>query len=189
MQNPTNQGGEWEHVPSSDFSAGSAPASNVYASSGSGYPPPNDPNYPPPPPQGGGYPPQGGGGYPPPQGGPPQGDGLSPTAAAAIAYITIIPAIIFLVMDPYKRMALVRFHSLQCLFFAGAWIVVDILAAIILHILSHIPVLGCVVILIWPLIGLFFLIVWILCIFKASKGEYFKLPVIGDLALKMSQQV
>ena len=186
MENPSN-GGEWQHVPSSDSSAGSAPASNVYASSGSGYPPPNDPNYPPPPPpQGGGYPPPQGG---PPQGGPPPGDGLSPTAAAAIAYITIIPAIIFLVMDPYKRIALVRFHSLQCLFLAGAWIVVDIVAAIILHILSHIPVLGCVVILIWPLIGLAFLIVWILCIFKASKGEYFKLPLIGDLALKASQQV
>ena len=182
MENSTNQGGEWQQVPGSDSSAGSTPGSNVYASSGSGYPPPNDPNYPPPPP------PQGGG-YPPPQGGPPPNDGLSPTAAAAIAYITIIPAIIFLVMDPYKRIALVRFHSLQCLFFSGAVIVIDIVAVIILHILSHIPVLGCVVILIWPLIGLFFLIVWILCIFKASKGEYFKLPVIGDMALKMSQQV
>jgi uncharacterized membrane protein len=183
MENPSN-GGEWQHVPSSDLSAGSAPASNVYASSGSGYPPPNDPNYPPP--QGGGYPPPQGG---PPQGGPPPGDGLSPTAAAALAYVTIIPAIIFLVMDPYKRIALVRFHSLQCLFFAAAAFVIDIVAVIILHILSHIPVLGCAVILLWPLIGLAYLGAWILCVFKASKGEYFKLPIIGDLALKMSQQV
>ena len=92
-------------------------------------------------------------------------------------------------MDPYKRIALVRFHSLQCLFFAAAAFVIDIVAVIILHILSHIPVLGCAVILLWPLIGLAYLGAWILCVFKASKGEYFKLPIIGDLALKMSQQV
>jgi uncharacterized membrane protein len=182
MENPTNQGGEWQHVPSSDSSAESAPASNVYASQGSGYPPPNDPGYPPPPPQGGGYPP------PPPQGGPPQGDGLSPTAAAAISYITIIPAIIFLVIDPYKRIALVRFHSFQCLFFHLAIFVLNILAGIVLVVLSHIPVLGCVVMLIWPLISLLYLVLLILCIIKASRGEYFKLPIIGDLALKTSQQ-
>jgi len=185
MQNPTNQGGEWEHVPNSDFSAGSAPASNVYASSGSGYPPPNDPNYPPP--QGGGYPPPGGG-YPPPQGGPPQGDGLSPTAAAAIAYITIIPAIIFLVVDPYKRMPLVRFHSLQCLFLAAAIFVLEVIF-FIFRLFIHIPFLGCGIALAGMVIWLGILAIWILCVFKASKGEYFKLPVIGDMALKMSQQV
>jgi uncharacterized membrane protein len=178
MENSTNQGGEWQHVPGSDSNAESTPASNVYASSGSGYPPPNNPNYPPPQ----------GGGYPPPQGGPPQGEGLSPTAAAAISYITIIPAIIFLVLDPYRRMALVRFHSFQCLFFHVAIFVINILAGILLFVLSHVPFLGCVVILIWPLIGLLYLAALILCILKASKGEYFKLPVIGDLALRISQQ-
>jgi uncharacterized membrane protein len=29
-----------------------------------------------------------------------------------------------------------------------------------------------------------FFIVWLLCILKASKGEYFKLPLIGDFAAK-----
>ena len=39
--------------------------------------------------------------------------GISENAAAAISYITIIPAIIFLVLEPYNRMPLVRFHSIQ----------------------------------------------------------------------------
>jgi hypothetical protein len=39
--------------------------------------------------------------------------GLSENAAAAIAYLTIIPAIIFLVLEPYNKMPLVRFHSWQ----------------------------------------------------------------------------
>jgi uncharacterized membrane protein len=33
-----------------------------------------------------------------------------------------------------------------------------------------------------PLVGLVALIVWILLMVKAYKGEYYKLPVIGDMA-------
>src|ERR1035441_4827570 len=35
--------------------------------------------------------------------------GLSTNSAAALAYVTIIPAIIFLIVDPYKKIPLVRF--------------------------------------------------------------------------------
>jgi len=34
-----------------------------------------------------------------------------------VAYITIIPAIIFLVMEPYNKNKFVRFHAFQSLFF------------------------------------------------------------------------
>ena len=47
---------------------------------------------------------------------PVQQGGLSETAAGAIAYITIIPAIIFLVMEPYNRSSFIRFHSWQSIF-------------------------------------------------------------------------
>src|SRR5277367_4314131 len=43
----------------------------------------------------------------------PVAGGLSENAAAAISYITIIPAILFLVLEPYNRMRLVKFHSIQ----------------------------------------------------------------------------
>ena len=42
--------------------------------------------------------------------------GLSDNAAGALAYVTIIPAIIFLVMEPYNKNRFIRFHSWQCLF-------------------------------------------------------------------------
>ena len=41
--------------------------------------------------------------------------GLSDNAAGAIAYITFIPALIFLLVEPYNRKAFVRFHSFQCI--------------------------------------------------------------------------
>jgi uncharacterized membrane protein len=98
--------------------------------------------------------------------------GLSETAAGAIAYITIIPAIIFLAMEPYNRSSFVRFHAWQSIFLG--------IAAFAIHlILMVIPIIG------WLLmvpVGLAFLVVWILAIFKASKGERYKLPFIGNFA-------
>src|SRR6201996_6706113 len=41
--------------------------------------------------------------------------GLSDNSAPAIAYVTIIPAIIFLVMEPYNHKPFVRFQSMQCI--------------------------------------------------------------------------
>ena len=45
--------------------------------------------------------------------------GLTSNMAGALAYVTIIPAIIFLVMEPYNKDRFIRFHSFQCLFFAA----------------------------------------------------------------------
>ena len=38
--------------------------------------------------------------------------GLSDNAASGLAYLTIIPAIIFLVVAPYNQNSTIRFHSL-----------------------------------------------------------------------------
>lgn len=102
--------------------------------------------------------------------------GLSPNAAAAIAYVTIIPAIIFLVIEPYNHIKLVRFHAVQCIGLAIA-------AFVISMVLLVIPVIGWIL---QPLVAIAFLIVWIMCILKASKGEFFKLPFIGDFAEKQA---
>ena len=44
--------------------------------------------------------------------------GMTDNVAGMLAYITIIPAIVFLVVEPYNRNRFIRFHCLQCLFFA-----------------------------------------------------------------------
>jgi uncharacterized membrane protein len=103
---------------------------------------------------------------------PAQSGGLSDTAAGAIAYITIIPAILFLVMEPYNKKPFVRFHAFQSLFFFLSWFLLNIICTII-------PIVGWLLL---PLVMLGMIITAVITIIKASKGEKFKLPVIGNFA-------
>jgi uncharacterized membrane protein len=111
--------------------------------------------------------------------------GLADNMAGALAYVTIIPAIVFLVLDPYNKKRIIRFHSFQCIFFAVAWTVLWIVLAII----GHIPILGWATVLLWPLISLAGLIIWVILVLKAYQGQMFKLPVIGDMAEKQANTV
>jgi uncharacterized membrane protein len=116
--------------------------------------------------------------------------GLSPNSAAAISYITVIPAILFLVMDPYKKMPLVRFHSFQCLGLAVAWFAFWVVVAIGSTLMALIPGVRMLLLLIpflYAAVGLGAFVLWIVAILKASKGEWFKVPFIGDFAMKMAQ--
>jgi len=109
--------------------------------------------------------------------------GLAPNVAGALAYVTLIPAIIFLVMEPYNKDRFIRFHSFQCLFFAAAWIVLCIAMMIVGFILAFIPVVGWILdLILWLCIGLGGLLLVIFLIYKAYSGEKFMLPVIGNLA-------
>ena len=108
--------------------------------------------------------------------------GMSDNVAGMLAYITIIPAIIFLVMAPYNRSKFIRFHSWQCIFFGISWTALWI----VLSFIAHIPFLGWLTILIWPLIGLAGFIIWIVLLLKAKQGQMWKLPFIGDQAEKQA---
>ena len=108
--------------------------------------------------------------------------GLADNVAGMLAYITIVPAIIFLVIEPFNRNRFVRFHAFQSIFFCVAWTVLWVALSVV----GMIPVLGWATILIWPLLGLGGLIIWVLLLVKAYGGQMFKLPVIGDMAEKQA---
>jgi uncharacterized membrane protein len=108
--------------------------------------------------------------------------GLTDNVAGMLAYFTIIPAIIFLVLEPYNRSRFIRFHSFQSIFFAIGWTVLWIA----LQIVVHVPFFGWLTIFVWPLIALAGLIIWIVLILKAYQGQMFKLPIIGDIAEKQA---
>jgi uncharacterized membrane protein len=102
--------------------------------------------------------------------------GLSDNAAGALAYVTIIPAIIFLIVEPYNKNSYIRFHSWQCIFLC--------IAAFAVHlILSFIPVIGWILV---PFVSLGFLVIWIIVLLKALKGERFELPLIGKYAAQQA---
>ena len=105
--------------------------------------------------------------------------GLSDTAAGALAYITILPAILFLVLEPYNRKPFVRFHSWQSIFLGIACIVLWVLNMV----LAMIPIIGWLLMLVIAL-GIFAL--WLTCILKAVNGHKFMLPIIGPLAEKQA---
>src|SRR3954449_12488674 len=108
--------------------------------------------------------------------------GLADNVAGMLAYVAIIPAIIFLVTAPYNKNRFIRFHSFQCLFFCLALIVISVAFSV----LTVIPFMALITIPLQMIIGLGSLIVWIVLLLKANQGQMFKLPVIGDLAEKQA---
>jgi uncharacterized membrane protein len=112
---------------------------------------------------------------------------LEENIAGMLAYITIIPAIIFLVVEPYNRNRFVRFHSFQNLLFHVAMIVLGVALGIASAVLHFIPMIGwIVVVLLVPLCWLGVFVVWLLLLIKAYQHQMFKLPVIGDMAEKQA---
>jgi uncharacterized membrane protein len=108
---------------------------------------------------------------------------LPQTVAGALAYCTIIPAILFLLIEPYNRNRFVRFHSFQCI---GLWLAALVMGAglrVAGFLLFFVPVLGHLISwLAYMVVSLGFFVIWVVLIVKALQGEMFKLPWVGDFA-------
>lgn len=105
---------------------------------------------------------------------------------AALAYVTCIPAIFFVMVEPYKRNRLIRFHSFQSIFLAVAVTLVAIAMRILYSLFALIPRVGYLLAWLFSavlLLGWF--ILWLVLLIKALQGESFKLPWIGNLAEKV----
>ena len=106
----------------------------------------------------------------------PTTSGMSSNTAGGVAYLTIIPAIVFLIIEPYKHDSFVRFHSWQC--------IILFIASFVLQIVCRfIPVVG------WMLslaISLLVFVAWLVAMINAFQGKRFKLPLIGDLAAQQA---
>jgi uncharacterized membrane protein len=105
----------------------------------------------------------------------PAQSGLSDNAAGALAYVTIIPAIIFLIVEPYNKNSYIRFHSWQSIFLG--------IAAFAISFINIIPILGQIIFLLGMLV---LFVAWLIVLLKALKGERYKLPFIGNLAEKQA---
>jgi uncharacterized membrane protein len=106
--------------------------------------------------------------------------GLADNVAGALAYITVIPAILFLLIEPYSKRPFVKFNAFQCICLAVVGIVLYPIDVVLLFI----PILGWAMIL---LIWLTMLVMVVMCIVKAYNGVKFKIPVLGNFAEKFAQ--
>jgi uncharacterized membrane protein len=98
--------------------------------------------------------------------------GLNETLAAALAYaLGWITGAAFLLIEPSNKF--VRFHALQSVLVFGtlsiAWLVA-----------MAIPFLGWLIALV--LIPPLSVVLWLLLMFKAYKGERFRVPFFGEIA-------
>jgi uncharacterized membrane protein len=109
--------------------------------------------------------------------------GLSDNAAGGLAYLTIIPAIVFLIVEPFKRSSYVRFHAWQSILFFVAWALIDILVGLVQNLVPSTVFLTLTVM---QLVGLALFIVWIFVFVSAFNGKRIKLPIIGEMAEKLA---
>lgn len=174
--------GAYGQQPPSYPPAPPVPPASGYAQGGGQYPPPQQqPPYGQPP---YGQPPYG---QPPygqqPYGGPPvpppNSGGMPPNTAAWISYLTFIPAVIFLVMEPYKRSNYVRFHAWQCIVLTGVSVIASIIFGILIGFGTGMFTL---ILMLRGLFDLVLFIFWIIAVIKAAKGERYHIPVVGALA-------
>ena len=115
----------------------------------------------------------------------PNQSGISDNAAGAIAYITVVPAIVFLVLPPYCKSSFVRFHAWQSIFFFVAWALVDILVGVVENLAPSAVFLTLTLL---QLVGLAFFVVWLIVLINAFNGKRIKLPIIGNVAQQQADR-
>src|SRR6266568_6107212 len=140
---------------------------------------PNQPTSPPPPPP-----------SPEPEtGAKSQSTGLPSNVAAAIACIPLIGGIIFYILE--KRDSFVRFYAMQSIILGGAWILFAIVYSVAHAILTPIPAIGLffsiILWVVWALVGVAFLVVFIVTVVKAFSGVRWEIPYLGPLARKQME--
>ena len=114
----------------------------------------------------------------------PTPSGLTDNAAGALAYITFVPAIVFLVLPPYNASPYVRFHAWQSIFLNVAAVIVSIALSFLMVFFMFFGAFFLLAV--SRLIWLLWFVLWLVCVLKALNGQRFKVPIIGDLAAKQA---
>jgi uncharacterized membrane protein len=111
---------------------------------------------------------------------------MAQNLSSALCYL-FLPAIIFLLIEPYNKDRTVRFHAWQAIALTIALFVVRIILGIILGIIFAVSTsLGLMVGLFWTLIGLGELLLYIFLAVKAYQNQRIVLPILGPFAEKQA---
>lgn len=110
-------------------------------------------------------------------------DNISNRTASILCYIPVfgvIPAIIFLAAQKFRRNIWVRFDAFQALYLFVAWL---ILSSALPTLISGFPGWG-LEHLLFGLIKLAVVLCWIFLLVKAAQSQQVRLPILGDLAAR-----
>ncbi|HLG65496.1 MAG TPA: DUF4870 domain-containing protein [Ktedonosporobacter sp.] len=109
--------------------------------------------------------------------------GMDQNVAAGLSYVlTWVTGIIFFLMEKQNRF--VRFHAMQSILFFGGLSILYILLGIV----GNFPFMGLLSACASGLVGLVWVVGWIVLLINGFQGKYFKLPVIGDYAERYVDQ-
>ena len=109
---------------------------------------------------------------PPPVAAPDQTNRTLLLLAAYLWFLAVIPLIV------EKEDKDVQWHAKHGLVLFG----IEFALCIVFGVLMNIPLLNCVIGLVWVVVGIGILVLHVLCIMKAINGERFLVPGISDFA-------
>jgi len=101
-------------------------------------------------------------------------------AAAAAAYLPLVPPGVLLLLPAFRNNRFVRFHAWQSILLWGVFFVLTIAALFLSNVAAAMAFL-----LFGLLVSLAMLFLWIVLSLKAWQGERFELPLFGELAARM----
>jgi uncharacterized membrane protein len=101
-------------------------------------------------------------------------------AAAAVAYLTLVPAAVILLLPAFRDNRFVRFHAWQSILLWGVFFILSSAALFLSNVAAAI-----VFLLFGILVSLAMLFLWIVLSLKAWQGERFELPLFGELAARL----
>lgn len=104
---------------------------------------------------------------------------LTPSRLGAVAYLTPLPALAFLLFEPFNRVRFVRFHSYQCLFLT----LVALLSAAFSGMISIFAFFGGLLSAAFELV---LVALWVIAALKAWQGVEYRLPIIGRFAAELA---
>jgi uncharacterized membrane protein len=103
--------------------------------------------------------------------------GMRARTAGLLCYLFgWVTGLIFFLLERENRF--VRFHAMQSLLFFGILSVAE-------GVFSYLPLFGAI----GGALGLVMFVGWIVMMVKAHRGEYYKLPLFGDLADRLISQI
>jgi uncharacterized membrane protein len=108
---------------------------------------------------------------------------MADNTASGLCYLVgLITGIVFLVLAPYNKNPVVRFHAFQSIFMNLAWIVIAFGLNMVLGIMH-----------LWSLfflsslVGLAFFVLWIVMLIQTFQGKTIVLPLIGPIAQQQAR--
>lgn len=100
--------------------------------------------------------------------------------ASALCYLVgLITGVIFLILAPYNKNPVVRFHAFQSIFLNVACIVASVVLNMV-FLMMHLWMLS-------PLISLAFFGLWIYMLIMTYQGKTIVVPVIGPIAQQQAR--